>query len=341
MHHAVQIWSMDNAEERTSASSAQGATKHRSMIWEFSNRSESHKSVSATCYTCKAILKTLTQTTTTLVCHLVRHFTSYSWYKALKKPQAATKQVKEKTACNDTKLSEHMFQSKLSLDSVRAKASTKAGGMFVPFGLHPYSIVEEPAFQRLMNSAAPDYQMLCRTTLSRAVIPELYNSACQRVNNKLQALFMGGVGFYSLTTDCWTAHAGNGCVSLTCHLLNDDFKSMQYAIMCKHMLKAHTGENLRTVLEELTQKWKLPCDNSAFIATGNAINFVSMLEKFQSTRLQCLHIQSSCAFRMQRRLHLIFKSFVQKQSSRGTLYKMFSAEDPTSKHTCQYGNRAA
>lgn len=62
----------------------------------------------------------------------------------------------------------------LDPSSKKAKDITGAIAVFICKGLHPYSIVDEPGFRRLLHFLEPRYNVPCRTTFSRSVIPKLY-----------------------------------------------------------------------------------------------------------------------------------------------------------------------
>ncbi|KAG0409952.1 hypothetical protein HPB47_012958 [Ixodes persulcatus] len=176
----------------------------------------------ARCIKCKAILKTPTGTTTTLVCHLKRHPDAYQAY--MEERQARTNTAKLKSVSMPSQPSvADSFKQKMKPTGPRAKHITKMIANFIARGMHPYSVVEEGGFVDMVAFAMPDYSVPSRTTFSRAVIPNLYESKKKEVKRKLQEIFSRGAECYSLTTDGWTSRANDSYVCLTVHVMDKDF----------------------------------------------------------------------------------------------------------------------
>ena len=70
--------------------------------------------------------------------------------------------------------------------------------LIIDLGL-PLALVERPSFISFMNLIDPKFTITSRRTLSRSIIPRLYN----RMNNELKR-FCDEVEFVSLTLDIWT-----------------------------------------------------------------------------------------------------------------------------------------
>lgn len=65
-------------------------------------------------------------------------------------------------------------QNALPPDSIRSRNITNAIALMLAADLQPYSVVEDTGFTNLMRVLEPRYQMPCRTTFSRTLIPKLY-----------------------------------------------------------------------------------------------------------------------------------------------------------------------
>ncbi|KAG0412535.1 hypothetical protein HPB47_010333 [Ixodes persulcatus] len=193
---------------------------HRNPIWNYFLKIR--PGTSARCIKCEAILKTPTGTTTTLVSHLKRHPDAYQAY--MEERQARTNTAKLKSVSTPSQPSvADSFKQKMKPTGPRAKHMTKMIANFIARGMHPYSVVEEGGFVDMVAFAMPDYSVPSRTTFSRAVIPNLYESKKTEVKRKLREIFSRGAECYSLTTDGWTSRANDSYVCLTVHVMDKDF----------------------------------------------------------------------------------------------------------------------
>lgn len=64
---------------------------------------------------------------------------------------------------------------------------------------HPFSIVEDKEFRKLLNMLSPNYIIPSRKTVSNSLLPQMYEMVVQRVKDKLK-----NVTAVCLTTDGWT-----------------------------------------------------------------------------------------------------------------------------------------
>lgn len=145
------------------------------------------------------VLKTPSNTTTTLVNHWKRHRDAYKRYQVLRssaKVSAESSSLHRKRKANSGSLLD-TFSAWAKTDGVRARKMTQKIAAFIASGLHSYSIVEGPGFLSLMEYAAPGYKVPSRTTFSRTVIPEMYASTSARAET---ASFCAS-GFYVLRSN--------------------------------------------------------------------------------------------------------------------------------------------
>ncbi|KAG0441458.1 hypothetical protein HPB47_015943 [Ixodes persulcatus] len=169
---------------------------------------------SSKCLVFGAILKTPTNTTTPSLNHLKRHPGAR---KAYESAAAAEEQCNAPKSKNASMMP--AFKPRLSNQSVRARALTKKIGCFIATGLHSYTVVEEPAFLKLVKCAVLAVQRSFSTEFSRTVVTEMKDAARYAVHTLLHSVLRKGVGCIAVTTDGWTSRAGNSYVSVTCHVL--------------------------------------------------------------------------------------------------------------------------
>ncbi|KAG0441978.1 hypothetical protein HPB47_015803 [Ixodes persulcatus] len=122
------------------------------------------------------------------------------------------------------------FKPRLSNQSVRARALTNKIGCFTATGLHSCTVVEEPAFLELMKSAVPEYNVPSRTTFSRTAVPEMYDAARYALHTLLHSVLRKDAGCIAITTDGWTSRAGDSCVSVTFHVLSENFVPYSFVL---------------------------------------------------------------------------------------------------------------
>lgn len=259
---------------------------HRNPIWNYFLKIP--PGTSARCIKCKAILKTPTGTTTTLVSHLKRHPDAYQAYMEERQARKNTAKLKSVSTPSQPSVADS-FKQKMKPTGPRAKHMTKMIANFIARGKHPYSVVEEGGFVDMVAFAMPDYSVPSRTTFSRAVIPNLYESKKKEVKRKLQEIFSRGAECYSLTTDGWTSRANDSYVCLTVHVMDKDFGQHVHALACTEMSNSHTADNLLRFIESVIEEWELPASGNLpiYVVTDNGRNFTSAVARSPWCGVQC------------------------------------------------------
>lgn len=244
----------------------------------------------ARCLKCKAVLKTPTGTTTTLATHLKRHPDSYKTFECERQARGSAVKHKNGSKPNHQQPSvADSFKPKLKPTAPKAKQMTAIIANFIASGMHPYSIVEESGFVEMMKLAMPDYTVPSRTTFSRVVIPDLYESKKKELRKSLRDIFSSGAECYSITTDGWTSRANNSYVSVTCHVMDEEFGQHVHALACTDMTDSHTAENLEQFIKSAIEDWELPAPGTMpiYVVTDNARNFTSAFARSPWSGVQC------------------------------------------------------
>lgn len=173
----------------------------------------------ATCKTCNKKLKMgISGTTSSLLKHLKLHkpiFEKYTTEKNQFQEIAKRKLEIPGSQSSQPKVAEMFRVAKWPLDSRDQQKTNNLVSRFVVEGLHPYSIVEEPAFKNLLSAGFPRYSVPCRTTLSRSIIPRMYSQE----KSKLKSILcndLPDLESISFTTDGWKSRSGDPY--LTSHL---------------------------------------------------------------------------------------------------------------------------
>ncbi|CAF1575057.1 unnamed protein product [Didymodactylos carnosus] len=143
--------------------------------------------------------------------------------------------------------------------------------LIIDLGL-PLSLVERPAFIRFMKKADPKYAVTSRRTITRQMIPDLYD----KMRKGLQE-FCNTAQFISLTLDIWTDRRMRSFFAVTGHaIINGDFKS--YVLSFLPMQGIHTGDALFAEFENVVSTYSIR-DKLVRIVTDNASNNIKAFEQ--------------------------------------------------------------
>ena len=160
------------------------------------------------------------------------------------------------------------FRSRLSPTSQRAQLITKQIGTFIALDMRPFSVVENPGFQKLVNLLEPKYTIPSRTHFTNKVVPQLYD---ETKNLVLQDI--AKATSLSITTDGWTSRATEGFITITTHFMRSDWTIANYVLQTRPLHLSHTGINIGEVLKEAINEWKLKRPHGMLACvTDNASN---------------------------------------------------------------------
>lgn len=73
----------------------------------------------------------------------------------------------------------------MSKDSSKYKNMLKVLVLMVVKDLQPFSFVEDKRFKFFSNAAEPGFVVPCRTTMSKTVIPQMYDQEIDKLKVKL------------------------------------------------------------------------------------------------------------------------------------------------------------
>ena len=146
---------------------------------------------------------------------------------------------------------------------------------FIALSLQPVSVVDEPSFRSLLAKADPRFELPHRTHFATKVIPQLYVTVHNRIEEQLR-----DVGHCTITTDLWTAsHQHCSYISLTFHFVNADFTLNSLCLKTLEVPQDHTAKSLQSVLQSMFRDWNIV--KKVFSATTdnrqNIVNAVGLL----------------------------------------------------------------
>lgn len=134
---------------------------------------------------------------------------------------------------------------------------------------HPFSIVEDIEFRKLIHLLNPNYIVPTRKTISNSLIPALYYKTFEIVKCRLKRAHA-----VCLTVDSWTSRAQDSFFSVTAHYIVEDTTRTFLAsdlLTCTSYSDRHTSENIQNKLRQILHEWGLTSNVTA-IVSDNAAN---------------------------------------------------------------------
>lgn len=90
-------------------------------------------------------------------------------------------------------------------------------GVLISKEFQPFSLVENVEFKKFLYLLNPGYQLPSRKTVSKSILPKLYENTREKVrNNLLKAKYI------SFTTDGWTSINNDSFIAVTVHFIDPE-----------------------------------------------------------------------------------------------------------------------
>ncbi|XP_036346148.1 zinc finger BED domain-containing protein 1-like, partial [Rhagoletis pomonella] len=134
---------------------------------------------------------------------------------------------------------------------------------------HPFSIVEDVEFKKLVCLLNSNYKLPTRKTVSSSLIPAMYNVTMEVVKRRLERAYA-----ICVTMDGWTSRAGDSFFSVTAHYIVEEDKKTFLAsdlLACSSYLDRHTSENITKKINEIFCEWGVS-NKICVIVSDNAAN---------------------------------------------------------------------
>ena len=145
--------------------------------------------------------------------------------------------------------------------------------------LKPFSECNSPGLNLLLKGMNRQYNLPTRDTLKTNVIQPMY----QETKDVIKKLLVPATDI-ALTCDIWSTLQGSTrCyVTVTCHLINENFELLEFVLTTEEMQVSHTAENLSERLHEIIYNWELEGKNITFVTdnAGEMKKATSILGKF-------------------------------------------------------------
>lgn len=146
----------------------------------------------------------------------------------------------------------------------------------------PFSIVEGEDFREFIYLLNPNYQPPCRKTLSKSLLPSLYNQTFEKIKDTISS-----VESVALTSDGWTNINNVSFFAVTVHFISNEFKLTSFMLECGEFDNQHTGKNIAEWLKTVLSKFEIPLSKVSAITTDNASNMKTAANELNIRHFSC------------------------------------------------------
>lgn len=148
---------------------------------------------------------------------------------------------------------------------------------------HPFSVVDDIEFRKLIKMLNPNYIIPSRKTVSQSLLPQMYEMTLERVKDQLK-----NVSAVCITTDGWTSMNNQSFIAVTAHFIDPKNETQLSSVLlgCNGFDEKHTSDNLARFLRNTVEEWKLS-DKLACVISDNAANIKGAIVKCNWRYLSC------------------------------------------------------
>ncbi|CAI6376400.1 unnamed protein product [Macrosiphum euphorbiae] len=181
---------------------------------------------------------------------------------------------------SQTSMSSYIIASK-PISISKSKAIDQQITRFIVKHFHPFSLVEQVEFRKLIKMLVPNYTVPTRKTVANSLLMQLYESVYQKVKLDVQ-----NVSAVSITTDAWTSTNNQSFMSVTVHFINSDTQLCSRLLGCFSFTERHTSDELSKFLLSVVNDWGLE-NMVAAAVTDNAANIKSAIKNNGWRHISC------------------------------------------------------
>ena len=93
--------------------------------------------------------------------------------------------------------------------------------------------------------------------------------------------------YFSATTDLWTSAAGDPCITFACHFIDQHWELKSYCLQTHYLPQDHNATNIKEVLTETLELWKLETAKLVGITNDSGSNIKLACELLNWRRFSC------------------------------------------------------
>lgn len=143
----------------------------------------------------------------------------------------------------------------------------------------PISFCSSAGFEQFMNIVKPNYK-ICKEEAIKKRLKSLKLSIQDIIHRDLKS-----ANNIACTSDCWSSLSQDSYITVTAHMINDEWCPKSYTLTTHKMKESHTASNLAYQLENTFEKWEID-QKVITVVTDNAknvLNAVQMLSNVSET----------------------------------------------------------
>ena len=163
-----------------------------------------------------------------------------------------------------------------SLPAAKQEAITKKLTEFICKDMRPISIVDGIGFQKFIHEINPRYQVPSRGTVNNRIV-KLYDATASTVKTTIKDKAV------ALTTDGWTSLANDAFVTVTAHVITENWEMKDYVLKTGELRESHTAENASKSIMDGLQEFGVQLESVVAVTTDNAANYVNAVERHMKT----------------------------------------------------------
>ncbi|KAL1246567.1 hypothetical protein QQF64_034612 [Cirrhinus molitorella] len=194
-----------------------------------------------------------------------KHSSHLERYSALTAPRKRKAENPVPSTSRQLKLGETKIVNQTKVDNVVIN--------FVIQSLQPFAVLEQPAFNALVQELQPNSRVMSRTTLRRKV-----EEGVQEMKRNIKQA-MSSIEFIATTTDCWSARR-RGFIGVTAHWVDpDSLKRCSVALACRRIKGPHTFDVLGSALNDIHCEFGIE-KKIVRTTTDNGSNFIKAFREY-------------------------------------------------------------
>jgi len=115
----------------------------------------------------------------------------------------------------------------------------------------PLSFCSSSGFRQFMAFVEPNYKIIKEEALKKR-LHILKSTVEEKIRNNLKDV-QSVVG----TSDCWSSLAQNSYITITAHVLDNDWSPLSFTLTTQEMKERHTALNIAERLENVFTDWDI------------------------------------------------------------------------------------
>jgi hypothetical protein len=157
-------------------------------------------------------------------------------------------------------------------------------------GNHPFSIVEEEDFKKMIVNLNQSVSIPCRMTIQREI-----TQSFTEYKSKLVSLLEANDSKIAITTDIWTSMSSIPYAAITAHFIGSNRKLSRVLLDFCHIPYPHSGEQVKNLLLNTFEDFNI-MSKIISVTTDNATNNIKGLNLLNEYLEENLEIENICHF---------------------------------------------